>query len=431
MFHPLSYINETIKDFGYNSDNNLNNLSNIQLKEFGQTPEQIFFKPHPKKYSKKIVEIPVKIDKKEKEKEIEKNKKEEKINLEEIKDNEIKEKKNLLKEEKNEIKEEKNETKEKYNIFGNIISKYFPLNKENNFNLKKQYKSVKKYNNSKLISGIIIPEPNIIVSGGIDGHLNIYDYYSGEITKYFSLSCPIENINSINKNNTIIYSSEYSINFFNISQAKNISSFYAHETAILSLFFDEKSNNIISISKEGIIYIWDANQKLEIPKFSHFLFEQNHLINTDFNKDSQFLYTLGKEGKISIVNIYNDEEIYNWLEDTKDNKPISICSNLNNINEFIIGYEKGFKIFDVRNYKCIEDWTNNLDFGVNKCIIDSNNILVENEFGLKLIDYQEKKLIEERKLKDKITFFNFHNYSKNDTRIVYGDEKGNIFYSAI
>ena len=429
MFHPLSYINETNKDFGYNSDNNLNNLSNIQLKEFGQTPEQIFFKPHPKKFSKKIVEISVKIDKKEEE--IENNKKEEKINLEEIKDNEIKEKKNLLKEEKNEIKEEKNETKEKYNIFGNIISKYFPLNKENNFNLKKQYKSVKKYNNSKLISGIIIPEPNIIVSGGIDGHLNIYDYYSGEITKYFSLSCPIENINSINKNNTIIYSSEYSINFFNISQAKNISSFYAHETKILSLFFDEKSNNIISISKEGIIYIWDANQKLEIPKFSHFLFEQNNLINTDFNKDSQFLYTLGKEGKISIVNIYNDEEIYNWFENTKDNKPISICSNLNNINEFIIGYEKGFKIFDVRNYKCIEDWTNNLDFGVNKCIIDSNNILVENEFGLKLIDYQEKKLIEERKLKDKITFFNFHNYSKNDTRIVYGDEKGNIFYSAI
>ena len=32
-------------------------MSNIQLKEFGQTPEQIFFKPHPKKYSKKIVEI--------------------------------------------------------------------------------------------------------------------------------------------------------------------------------------------------------------------------------------------------------------------------------------------------------------------------------------------------------------------------------------
>ena len=104
------------------------------------------------------------------------NKKEEKINLEEIKDNEIKEIKNLIKEEKNEIKDEK------MNNFGNIISKYFPIN-------------------------------NIIVSRGIDGHLNIYDYYSGEITKYFSLSCPIENINSINKNNTIIYSSNIPLFF--------------------------------------------------------------------------------------------------------------------------------------------------------------------------------------------------------------------------
>ena len=243
--------------------------------------------------------------------------------------------------------------------------------------------------------------------------------------------CPIENINSINKSNTIIYSSEYCINFFNISQGKNTSSFYAHDTKILYLFFDEKSNNILSISKEGIVYIWDANQKLEIPKFSHFLFEQNILINCNFNKDSQFLYTLDKERRISILNIYNDEEIYNWEENDKKIKPISISSNLNNINEFIIGYEKGFKIFDVRNYKCIEDWTNTLDSEVNKCIVDSNNILVENEFGLKLIDYHEKKLIGERKLKDKITFFDFYSYSKNDTRIVYGDEKGNIFYSVI
>ena len=48
---------------------------------------------------------------------------------------------------------------------------------------------------------------------------------------------------------------------------------------------------------------------------------------------------------------------------------------------------------------------------------------------LKLIERKEKKIIQERKLKNKITFFKFYNYLKNDTRIVYGDEKGNIFYS--
>ena len=425
----MTYHNESNND--HNS--NLNVLSNIQLKEFGQTPEQIFFKPHPKKHSKKIVEIPVKIENENLE--IKNNTKEGKLNLKEIKDN--KEIKNINKineikndENEKEKKEEENKIKEKYNNIGNRISKYFPINNENNFNLKKQYKNVKKIDDTKLISGIIVQEPNVIISGGIDGHLNIYDYYSGEIMKSFSLSCPLENINSINKSNIIIYSSEYSINTFNISQGKNSSSFYAHETKISNLFFDEKSKNVISCSREGEVYIWDINKKCEIPKYSQFLFEQNNIINADFNTDNQFLYSLSKDGKITIINIYDDEEIYNWEEESKSYKPISISSNLNNINEFIIGYEKGFKIFDTRNYKCIEDWTNNLDFQVINCIIDSNNILIENEMELKLIERKEKKIIQERKLKNKITFFKFYNYLKNDTRIVYGDEKGNIFYSA-
>ena len=151
----------------------------------------------------------------------------------------------------------------------------------------------------------------------------------------------------------------------------------------------------------------------------------------DYNKDNQFFYSLDDEGKISILNIYNDEEIYNWIDDNKSNKPISISANLKNINEFIIGYEKGFKIYDIRNYNCVEDWTNIIDHEVCECITDSNNILIKNDYKLELINYKEKNIIEEKTLSDKITFFNFYNYSKSDTRIIYGDEKGNIFYSVI
>ncbi len=260
--------------------------------------------------------------------------------------------------------------------------------------------------------------------------MNTYDYYSGEITKSFSLSSPIENINSINKN-LVLYSSDYTINTFNISSEKVISSFYAHETKILNLFYDEKYKNFISCSRNGIVHIWDINQKSEIPIISHFLFDQKKIINADYNKDNKFFYSLGEEGKITILNAYDEEEIYSWEDETKSNKSISIFANLRNINEFIIGYEKGFKIFDVRNFNCIEDWTNSLDFEVHKCIIDSKNILINNDFDIKLYDWKDKKIIEEKKLKDKISFFNFYNYSKNDTRIVYGDEKGNIFYSVI
>ena len=425
----------------------MNSLSNIQLKEFGQTPEQIFFKPHPKKFSKKIIEIPLNCDEENKNKSNEENNKidnEEKLEKSEIiNSNEIEKNKEdinlkIYKDIKNEnenkneiINIEKEKKIKKYNNMGNIVSKPFPIISEINFKLKKQYKSVKKYDDSKLISGEILSEKNLILGGGINGHLNIYDYYTGDIIKSFSLSNPIENINSINKNNLIIYSSDYSINTFNTSLGKIVSTFFAHESKISNLFYDDKSKNFISGTKSGIIHIWDINQKIEIPIFSHFLFDQNNLIASDYNKDTQFYYSLDEEGKISIINIYNDEEIYNWVDDCKSNKPVSISVNYKNINEFIIGYEKGFKIFDVRNFNCVEDWTNNLDFKVNKCIIDGTDILIQNEFGLKLFDYKEKKLIGERKVKDEIGFFNFYNYSKNDTRIVYGDEKGNIFYSVI
>ena len=422
-------------------------MSNIQLKEFGQTPEQIFFKPHPKKYSKKIVEIPLNNNLENKDKSeikiIEKNNKENKENkekeenkenkdLDNIQDKKVKDKQtdsieNKQSEDNNKIETEK----EKYINNGSLISKPFPINPNLDFKLKKQYNSVKKYENHKLVSGTILPDPNVIISGGINGHLNIYDYYLGEIKKTYSLSCPVENINSINNKNLILYSSDYSINTFNTSLGQNISSFYAHETKIFKLFYDEKFKNIISCTKGGIIHIWDINQKLEIPTISHFLFDQNNIINVDYNKDIHFFYSLDNEGKISILNAYNDEEIYNWKEEDKVKKPISICSNYNNLNEYIIGYEKGFKIFDIRKFSCVEDWTNNIEFEVKKCIMDCSNILIQNDYEIKLFDYKEKKLINERKTKDKIEFFSYYNFSNNDTRIIYGDEKGNIFYSTI
>ena len=236
---------------------NLNSLSNIQLKEFGQTPEQLFFKPHPRRFSTKIVEIPLKenIENKNKstkfDKEIKNNKKENKSNLkgDKNKNNEIKNnnknKNDKIDEKEINIEEKENIKIEKFNNIGNVISKPFPIIKDIDFKLKKQYKSAKKFHNFKLVSGTICPEPNLIISADIYGHLNTYDYYSGEITKSFSLSSPIENINSINKN-LVLYSSDYTINTFNISSEKVISSFYAHETKILNLFYDEKYKNFIS-----------------------------------------------------------------------------------------------------------------------------------------------------------------------------------------
>ena len=195
------------------------------------------------------------------------------------------------------------------------------------------------------------------------------------------------------------------------------------------MYYDENNKNIISCTSKGIIHVYDFKRKSTIPYISHFLFDENNIISTDYNSENKFFYSLGENGNINIINIFDNEEIYNYTIDMNRNKPNSISANLNNLNQFIIGFEKGFKIFDVRNFSCVEDWTNDLDFKVKICIIDKSDVLIQNEFGLILYDYKEKKKIGERILKNEIEFFKFINVKKGDTKIVYGDQKGNVSYS--
>ena len=406
------------------------------MKEFGQTPEQLFFKPHPKKYSNKIQEIQITTEDKiiKNEKSIIKEKLEENIVRNEINEKDISlENNNEIKdkvEEKGQINEEKQQEKNEINF--NIMNKSFkPFKIKSDIDLKlnKKYKSVQKYDDISAITGTILPESNLILTGNTEGQLNIYYYYSGEISKQFSLFHEIKNINPVDKK-TIIYSSDYSINTFDVELGKNIWAFYAHDTNINSLFFDEKYQNIISSTKNGIIHVWDYKHKSSIPFISHFLFDETNIISSDFNKEIKFFYSLGEKGDINILNIFEDEEIYKWKLDKNESRPNSISANLKNLNQFIIGFEKGFKIFDIRNFGVVEDWTDDLNCRIEKCIIDNNHILAQNELGIMLYDYKEKKKLGERLLKDKIGFFSFINYQNEETKIIYGDQIGNIFYSS-
>ena len=205
------------------------------------------------------------------------------------------------------VKEEKiediKEVKKNSNFF-----KPFPIKFGLDFKLNKKYQSVQKYDNVKVVSGTILPESNLIISSNIEGQLNTY-YYSGEIEKHFCFFQEIKNINPVDKQ-TIIYSSEYSINVFDTFLGKNIWSFYAHDTSIDSLFFDEQNKNIISSTKNGIIHDWDLKHQSFIPIISHFLFDDNNIISTDYNSDTKFFYTLCEKSNINILNIFQDEEIY-------------------------------------------------------------------------------------------------------------------------
>ena len=479
MFHPLSYSNNR-------DDGKMSSLNNIQLKEFGQTPEQLFIKPHPKKYSNKIIDISItlknlnednsiknnNIEKKEKnmkndEKEnnnsnisndIIENKDDKKINNinEEINTSTIENSINQNSNDNIKINEDnksnnKSEIKEndENNINNNTISsednneddisnnnnfiKTFPIKSNINFDLNKEYKRVNKFNEKSITSGTILQGINLIIAGAIDGHLNIYDYYSGEITKIFLLSCPINNICSINTMSLIAYSSNCSINIFNTDYGKNIFSYFAQEKEVMNFFFNENNNKIISCSNNGIINVWNIEQKSSFPDNTHFLFDVNKLNYVDYNSETNLFYCLDDSGKISIFDVNeNDDNIINFEIEKNYNVNFISC-NPKNLNEFILGCDNGFKIFDIRNNsKCVENFSGGeFDMNVKKCILDNEIILMQNENVIKLVDYNSKSVIKEIKPSAKIEFFNIYNLSKGKTRTIYGCENGDLFYSVI
>lgn len=55
VFHPLTYEGEV--DIDKETDPLTKNALEVQVNEYGQTPKQIFKKPHPKKFSNQIKEI--------------------------------------------------------------------------------------------------------------------------------------------------------------------------------------------------------------------------------------------------------------------------------------------------------------------------------------------------------------------------------------
>ena len=77
--------------------------------------------------------------------------------------------------------------------------KPFKIKSDIDLKLNKKYKSVQKYDDISAITGTILPESNLILTGNTEGQLNIYYYYSGEISKQFSLFHEIKNINPVEK----------------------------------------------------------------------------------------------------------------------------------------------------------------------------------------------------------------------------------------
>ena len=112
------------------------------------------------------------------------------------------------------------------------------------------------------------------------------------------------------------------------------------------------------------------------------------------------------------------------------NKPLCICNDYSNINQFIIGYEKGIKIFDLRNFQIINEI--NEGENIKYLINDTQKFIMFNNFYMDIYNYNyEKRKLEIReKLNNfgKITYIKVYCISSDNIFIFLGNENGDLFY---
>ena len=164
-----------------------------------------------------------------------------------------------------------------------------------------------------------------------------------------------------------------------------------------------------------------------------FFFDQNKIISSFYNEENSLYYSLDDCGFISINHIKTrKDKIYKGQLNNinNKNKPISIFNDYYNINQFIIGYEKGIKIFDLRNFKLINEF--NEGENVNYIINDSTKFILFNNYYMDVYNYDfEKGSLEIReKLNDfgKISYVKGNIISPNEIFIFIGNENGDLIY---
>ena len=198
----------------------------------------------------------------------------------------------------------------------------------------------------------------------------------------------IEIFNAINKNNKVYVAiSEksligHNIKLFKFKNRKFITRLKRHKNRIISIkyFFNKlKMHDFLVSGDTGlIINIWDISYKFPM---------------------NQFLFSIKYEGA----------KIYNLL-------PLSIELKENNINNFLLVYDKTMKIYDLNNGNFLKNINNNrlIDERIINLIIWKNK---NNNFDY-IIKCTEYKIIIFNFIDTEI-FFNLSDYSNNEDKIKY------------
>lgn len=435
LFHPLTYE----VDLNSISDEQERKAAEIQVAEYGQSPNQLFSLPHPKRNTKNVDYMRSGI--------IENTYKSRNIS----KDNENESMTSSFKILNHQVKEEKKEEviikeEERYVSFFESLKSDDHLKKNSykqvNFSVEdRKFKKIQKFHKASITSLTSIcnysnytqkSSNSLLVAGSSNGFIKVFDSEIEKHKQYINVGNGFS-ITAIGKvplgNQILIGSDDFQIQVFNVSLAKSICRFKSHDDSITSI----KSisvNEFLSTSLDCSYKLWDLTRKIPI---SNFYDLNDSVISSDLSMNGLFM-CMDTKGNVSI----RPSLKYNELKNIRQGQgsqgvqglDYSFCK-FSNTNEYhyFLGSSKSIKAYDIRNFQEFDFF--DVKTKAIKGIIDSNDyLLAYTEDNVLCYKYKNgflshMQLYKEYENSNVLTCMEM----SDDKNIYFGGENGDLSYS--
>ena len=393
LFHPVSY--EDGRDFAGKDEMEIRMIQ-IQATEFGQCPNQLFSRPHPKKFSKGINEIFMNFDEKD-------------LKLASFNGINV---------------QNQSHTEDNTNHIDNSnkISVQYNFDKINFIPLLKHHKQ-------KVTSSSYLSETKLLATGAEDGFLKIYDIKTSGVKRMIQISnLALTSIAEMNESNLLIIgSANNKVYLLNTTLGKATSSFEAHEDSVVALFYSQSRGVLITNSADSTYKTWNLQNSTKLPLHIYYDTE-NSIVSADYREEDNAHICVDQDGNFVYRILDKSNECTKLLLDVPSEETF-VKFDSTNRNQYYIGNEEKCDLYDGRMNKVISSfaWEN-----VKGVINDTDKaIVMMKEKSLMLTALSnEKDIVKEWDEIASPTHLRMKAKEGNGV-IIVGNENGDVYYSEL
>ena len=347
VFHPLTYEID-IEDY---SDPKERSVIEIQVSEYGQVPKQLFFAPHPKRFTSKISEIStssLKIADFYKENKVVDNDKKKK--KQDVYDKKLSEY----------VFEKPKQTKNFLESSNFLILDNTKCFDDYKLDLQyREFEKLEKFQKSKItcMTSVIVNKMVNIAVCSDNGFFKLFNCTSNKPNQMQNLGggIPLTAITAIgNQGHLGLATNDFYLINYSTNLAKIITKVKAHDDTITRINYCSNEGKVITAGHDCCYKLWEASIKIHTNAFYDC---EDKIISTDYNPLNSIYCCLDESGTIVFRSVSN-------VKETKVFKVKSQGEYINynfvkfnpiNANQILVSTSLYLRIYDLRTLLVVEE----------------------------------------------------------------------------